>query len=436
MKKKVLTGALATMLCLCGGFATVYAIPAAAAPSPKSDKDQPAALYPDATRKAPKLDLTSERDQKDLNEGLAAASSGDKDKADKLLQPIIDKSKSKYAQAMALQGLAGLKYQNGDVKGAIAMLKQSLDIGVMPNDTYFQLLYMLAQFQMADQDYQASLDTLAKWRTEGKKETGDSYALEGNADYRLKKYPEAIAAIKKAKSLTTKSEPSWDQILMASYAESGQTGEAAQLAMQQVAAAPNDATAFNNAIAILTEAKQYPQAIQLMETARANGTLKTETHYVNLAKLYLITGQSSDDPKPNATKAAAVLEDGMAKGIVSKSTENYTLLGEAAQLADNNAKAVDNYVKASATASNGEPALRAAQVLITDNKYTDAKKYAQEALDKGLTDHKGSAYMVLAASERGLKHKAAAIAAMKMAAQQPETAERANEWLKQQNAGH
>ena len=60
----------------------------------------------------------------------------------------------------------------------------------MPNDTYFQLEYELAQFQMADEQYQAALDTLAKWRAEGKKETAESYALEGNADYRLGKYAE------------------------------------------------------------------------------------------------------------------------------------------------------------------------------------------------------------------------------------------------------
>ncbi len=433
MKKKLLTSAFAAVLCMGTGLATVYVTPVAAAQSSKSDK--PEALYPNATRKEPKLDLTNPRDQKAINEGLEAANAGDAEKAQKDLQPIIDKSKSKYAQAMALQGLAGLKYQSGDVKGAIAMLQQALDLGVMPNDTYFQLLYMLAQFQMADQDYQASLNTLTKWREEGKRETADSYALEGNADYRLKKYPEAIAAIQKAKSLSTKSEPSWDQILMASYAESGQPDLAAKLAMDQVAAAPNDATALNNAVAILTDAKKYPEAIDLMEKARANGTLKSETHYVNLAKLYLITGQSSDDPKPNAIKAAQVIDDGMSKGIIPKSTANYTLLGEAAQLADNNAQAVDNYIKASATASDGEASLRAAQVLITENKYADAKKYSQEALDKGLTDHKGNAYMVLAASERGLKHKAEAIAAMKKAAEQPETAAKAKEWLKQQQNG-
>ena len=190
-------------------------------------KDTKQAQYPNAARAEPKLDLTSAKDQKALNEGLDAVNAGNQAKATELLQPIIDGSKSKYAQALALQGLANLKYNEGDLKGAIDTLQKSLAIGVMPNDTYFQLEYELAQFQLASEQYQAALDTLAKWRAEGKKETADSYALEGNADYRLGKFPDAIAAIKKAQSMTDKPKDSWNQILMASYAESGQSDQAA-----------------------------------------------------------------------------------------------------------------------------------------------------------------------------------------------------------------
>ena len=106
---------------------------------------------------------------------------------------------------------------------------------------------------MADEQYQAALDTITKWRAEGKKETADSYALEGNAYYRLAKYPEAIAAITKAKSLTTKAEPSWDQLLMASYAESGQDDKAAALATDQLNSNPTDPNALNNAVAVLMQ---------------------------------------------------------------------------------------------------------------------------------------------------------------------------------------
>ncbi len=390
--------------------------------------------YPNAARVAPKLDLSSAKDQKALNDGLDAVAAGDQTKAEQLLQPIVDGSKSKYAQALALQGLASLKYNANDYKGAIGLLQRSLAIGVMPNDTYFQLEYMLAQFQMADGQYQAALDTLTKWRAEGKKETAASYALEGNADYRLGKYPEAIAAINKAKSLTDKPEASWNQILMASYSESGQDDKAAALAQQQVSANPDDPTALNNAAAVLMQAHKYPEAIQLLEKARAGGTFKTEANYVSLAKLYLITGQDGSDPAPNAVKAGQVLQDGMSKGVVKPSADTYVLLGQSAEMANNTSAAVDAYNKAVPLAKDGEAALRAGRLLLSENKYSQAKGLIQQGIDKGVKQE-GVAYMLLAEAERGLKNKPAAITAMKKAAQQPETAEKAKAWLKKAGAG-
>ena len=399
-----------------------------------SAKDKKVVQYPNTTRVVPKLDLTTEKDQKAVNAGLDAVAAGDKAKATQYLQPIIDGgSKSKYAQALALQGMATIKYNDSDYKGAIDLLQRSLANGVMPNDTYFQLEYELAEFQVADEQYQAALDTITKWRAEGKRETANSYALEGNADYRLKKYPEAIAAIKKAQSLPDKQDPNWNQILMASYSESGQTDQAAQMAQQQLSANPNDPKALDNSLSILMQAQKYPEAIQLLEKARAGGTLTSELDYVNLAKLYLITGQSKDDATPDAVKATQVLDEGMSKGVVTSSADNYILLGEAAELAGNNSKALDAYTKAVPTAKDGEAAVNAGRLLLDDNKYSQAKGLVQQGIDKGVK-HKGTAYMLLAKSELGLKNKPAAIADMKLAAQQPETADKANAWLKSAGA--
>lgn len=418
------------------GVALLLGVASSPALARKSDDAKPKkeVLYPNATRVEPKLDLTSEKDQKNLNAGLDAVNEGDKAKAEQVLQPIIDGSKSKYAQALALQGMASLHYNDGDTKGAIASLQRSLALGVMPNDTYFQLMYMLAQFQMADEQYQPALDTITKWRAEGKKETADSYALEGNADYRLNKYPEAIAAITKAKSLTDKPQPTWDQILMASYAESGQNDKAAALAQSQLGANPDDPNALNNAVAVLTQAQKYPQAIQMLESARAAGKLTKDTQYVNLAKLYLITGQDGADPAPNATKAGQVLEEGISKGVVKADADTYVLLGQSAELANNTGKAIDYYNKAEPTATDGEPALRSGRLLLSENKYSQAKTLIQRGIDKGVK-HKGTAYMLLAEAERGLKNKPGAIDAMKKAAQDPETAAKAKAWLQKSGAG-
>ncbi len=424
----------ASLLKLLAGTALVLTVASSPAMAQRGhahgDKDKKEALYPDATRKEPKLDLTSARLQKNLNEGLDALNNGDEAKAKQILQPIADDADSKYARALALQGLANIQYNSGDVKGAADTLKRAIDIGVLPNDTYFQLEYELAQFQLASEQYQAALDTLHKWRQEGRKETAQSYALEGNADYRLEKYPEAIAAIKKAQSLTDKPEASWNQILMASYAESGQGEEAAKMAEQQLAKDPTDSTALNNAVAVLMQSQKYDQAIALMEKARAAGAFKDEKNYINLAKLYLVTGQNGDHPKAAAQNAIKTLEEGMSKGVVSASYENYKLLGDAAYIGEQPGKAIDAYKKAMPMAKDGEAAVRAGQLLLSESKYSQAKDMLQQGIDKGV-QHKGTAYMLLAEAERGMKHKSAAVAAMKKAAQEPETAAKAKAWLEE-----
>lgn len=385
--------------------------------------------YPDATRVAPKLDLTSERDQKKLQDGLKALNAGDSAKAQTLLTDLLDSSRSKYAKAMALRGLAVIKYNAADYKGAIALLKQALANGVLPNDDYFAVEYILAAAQQADGQYQASLNTLAKWRADGKKETADSYALEGNDQYRLGKFAEAIAAVKKAQSLTDKPNPQWNQILMAAYSESGQTDKVVELAKQELAAHPGDPKSLNNAIVALTVAQKYPEAIALMESARSKGELTTEKNYVLLAKLYFNQAQSSDHSAPDANKAIAVLKEGMAKGIVKPSAENYVLLGEAEYLAEKIDDALKDYRKALPIAKDGEPALQIANILLSQSKYSQARSMAQQSISKGV-QHKGIAYLVLAESERGLKHKSAEIAALKLAAQDPAVAERAKARLK------
>lgn len=398
------------------------------------DKDKPPAQYPNTTRVEPKLDLTSEKDSKALNEGLDAANAGDSAKAEQILQPIVDSSKSKYAQALALQGLANIKYKDNDVKGGMVLLQRSLDNGVLPNDTYFSLMYELAQFQLADQQYQAVLTTIAKWRAEGKKETAESYALEGNADYRLEKYPEAIAAIKKAQSLTDKPQPSWNQILMASYAESGQGDQAAKLASDELAKNPGDEGAVHNASAVLLSQQKYPEAIKLLEQARSSGALKDEGDWINLVKAYLLVAQEGTDPQGNGAKALQVFDDGMAKGSIKPTAENYKLAGDAAVIGENDARAITYYEKGAPLAQDGEIDVALGREQLQKQKFSEAKKSIQAGIDKGVKK-KGTAYMLLAEAERGLKNKPAAIAAMKLAAQQPETAEKAKAWLKTAGAG-
>jgi predicted negative regulator of RcsB-dependent stress response len=418
-------------------FALMLASTPALASDNSSGDQKAAPQYPNATRKEPKLDLTDKKEQEALSKGLDAVQANNKDQATQLLQPLIDNSKSKYVQALALQGLARVHATNNDLPGGIDLLKRSLDNGVMPNDTYFTLELELAQFYLLNQQYQQSIDTVEKWRNEGKNDKPESHALEGEAYYRMQKYPEAIAAIKQAQSMAgAKADPRWNQLLMLAYNDSGQKDKAAEIAKQQVASSPTDPTSFHNALSLDIQMNKYDDALKLMEEGKSKGLLSSENDYVTMAKLYMnkAQDQATQDPGPDSEKAVQTLQDGMAKGVVKASAENYVLMGDAHMIGGDASAAAAAYEKAVPLASDGEPAYKAGVALVTENENTKAKQLLQQAISKGVK-HKGKAYMALAQANIGLKDKAAAATAVMEAEKDPETAAQAKKWLKDANIG-
>lgn len=404
----------------------------------KKDKAQPETLYPNATRAEPKLDNNNAAEMKRLNQAFDALNEGDDAKAEDLLQTLATRSKSRYAKAMALNGLSNLRYQQDDTAGAIDLLKQAIDIGIMPNDTYYGLMYQLAQFYAAEDQYAEAATALQRWHDEGKREMADAYGLEGMIRYRLEQYPQAIDAILRAKELSAAegkaSYPgTWDQILSASYAEAGDVDSAVRLAQERLAANPDDSTTRHNAVSLLIQAERYPEAVKLLEDARARGAIRSHADYVNLAKLYLMIAQSSDEPGPSARKAWETLDDGISEGVVDPSYDVYKLQGDAAYVGDDLERSLEFYGKAAPMAKDGELDVRRGQILAGLGRNDEAIRQIEAGIARGV-DRPGNAYLALGAANLNADRRSAAIAAMRHAAEYPETQERANDWLRKAGA--
>ena len=400
--------------------------------SDKQDKQgKQETKYPNATRKQPKDTSVTAKEAKPLNEGLAAANSGDTATALKDLQPIADADSNAYAKSLAMLGLAQVKYRGGDTKGAIALQKQALDSNALDNDSYFQGLETLSQKYIAEEDYSDALTTLDTWNKESGAQSADVYALQGNAYYRMQKYPQAVAAIQKAKSLSDKPQASWDQIEMASDFAMDKYDDAAKLAEAALAKDPNNSTLLQNVIAIYINAHQDQKALALLERARANGQIKDQAGYMNMAKMYDNLGQNSSNPKANAMKAVGVLQEGMSKGIIQPGYDSYKLLGDSYTLAGDYKNAVAAYGKAAPDAKTGEVDFLRGQLLEQLDRHKEARDALKAAVAKGSFKRMGAAYLTLGNAELALKDKAAARAAYEQAEQDPETRADAQRTLKQ-----
>ena len=398
------------------------------------DGDKKAPEYPNAKREAPRNDLRSERDQHLLQDGFNALNGGNEAKAADDLNKVLKDSESKYAKAMALRGLAQIKISAGDDKDAIPLLQQALDMNSLPNGDYFDTMLTIAQLQAQDGQWQPALTTLQKWMTEGGKQTGEAYALEGNIYYRLNQFPQAVAAMKQAFALKPAAPDSWQQLLMASYAGMNDFSDAAKIEEAVVAKNPGDKGAIQNLVDIYIQAKEPDQALKVMADAKARGVYTTEADYINLAKMYLYVGQNQNDPKPDALQAAQVLQDGLSKKILQPGYEPYELMGKAYYLAGDEDKAIATLAKGSPYAKDGELDFLRAQLLIQDQKYSEGRTVMQTALKRGVK-RVGAAWALIGNADLALKDRKEAIAAFEKAAQDPETHAQAEKVLKQLRGG-
>jgi tetratricopeptide (TPR) repeat protein len=392
--------------------------------APKKDETH----YPSATRSAPKSDLSNTSEQKSLQEGLDALNAGDDAKAQEMLQKVSDSAKSKYAKGIALEGLANVKFNAAEYPAAIALYKQLLELNSVSNDAYFDSMYNLANAYVASEQYQAALDQLKIWRDQGKRETPDSYALEGNIYYRLQKYPEAIAAIKKAQSMTDQPKDSWNSILMASLAESGQSGEASTVIEQQLQKDPKNKQLAHNALVIYVQNNQHDKALALLDREHKDGLITDENDYTSAARFYANIGQTGDNPGV-ASKGADLLQEGLSKNVVKPTAENYKLQGDLYMVAQDQTKALGAYEKASPLASNGDIDYVRAQIVGAQQNWPEAKTLADKAISRGVT-HKGKAYLLLGKLDIALKDNVGAKAAFQKAQADTETSSDAADQLR------
>jgi len=382
--------------------------------------------YPNAKRNDPKADMPGALGTK-LNKAQEAATDGEADKAIALVDEVLaDKKATPYAKAFGLYLRSNAKWEKEDGAGAIADLKEAIALDALPNANQFPAIYTLAQFQLQEEQYADAAKSVDLYIDVSGDRKAEALAVKGNALYRGDKFQEAIDTMKQAIAATDKPQDSWNQILMASYFELNQFGEAAKLSEAQLAKNPTDKKLIQQLASIYVNSDQNDKALKLLTDAKSKGLITTADDYKLLAQLY---GQAE---KP--AEGAALLEEGFQKGAIQPSYDMYKLLGDSYALAENDAKAVDAYAKASPLAKDGEADLLRGQIQINSQQWAAAKESLTKALSRGVK-RQGAAYVLLGNAENELGNKSAAIAAMEKAQGYEETRQMAGTWLKMIKGG-
>lgn len=392
--------------------------------------------YPNATRQEPKQLKISEKASKQITTAYAHLDEGKMAEAKEILDAIAASPKSSpYEQALAYQGLSQVVYEADDVAAAIALNEKAIALDSLDNKSHFNLVFQTAQMNLMDEKYDAALVAVDRWFKLTGTQTAEAWSLKGNALFRLDRFPEASVALKKAISLSPKSNDSWNQLLIASYYDAENYPEAAKVAEELLAKNPSDKKITQQLSSIYVEMEQEDKALAVLEAAHQKGLLTDEKDLRQLYQMYNYAEKPTD--------AARVINEGIAKGVLKPGAETFKGLGDAYALSAESApdesaqrkeltlKAADAYGEAAKlTPENGELDMQRGHLLVEIERWADAKAALGTAFQKRGLKREGEAYILLGTAELELGNEAAAIAAYEKARTFANTKSMAEAWLK------
>jgi tetratricopeptide (TPR) repeat protein len=414
---KIAAGITKTLLVL------LLALSAVAAVAKEKEKNE----FPNATRREPKTQISQDASKK-INAAYQYIDQNKHDEAKEILQAVLDNKKSsKYELAIANTGLANIAYDQDDTAKAAAYDEAAIAIDGLDNKSHFQTIYQLAQIRIIDEQYEQSLAAIDQWFKLSGAETADAWALKGNALYRLDRFADAAEAIKHALALTDKPNTSWTQMLLASYTDAEKYDEAVATAQSLLAKDPDNKSVIQQLASIYLDMEQEPKALALLEDAYKRGLLTEEKELKQLYQMYNFL----EKPK----EAAAIINEGLTKGVLKPGLETYKGLADSYALAEDFDQAIDAYTKAAGFATDGEMDFQRAQLLIQEkDKFAEGKQAIQSAIAKGGLKREGSAYILLGNAEYEQGNTKAAIAAYQKARGYADSKTMAESWLKNMKA--
>lgn len=342
----------------------------------QAETGQAKTVYPEAAREEPNLKASAKLAPK-LQKLFKAYEEDDSAQAQTLAdEVIVDDKANAYEKAVAARIIGSMLLNTDDAK-AQTYLQQAVDLNGLSNNDHYESMLVIAQLQLQGDKYAEALATLDKFLAETKSQNPEHLVLKGNALYRLERYPEAIAVLKPAIESSPEPRADWTQLLMAAYADSNQSGEAAKLAEQIASKTPGDKRAQMNLAATYMQTDQLDKAAVVYEKLRASGQLTEDRDYRNLYILYL-------NAEGKEKEAIAVINEGLEKGVLKPDHQAYVALAQAYFFSEQAGPAIEAYRKAAPLAPDGETYLNLAKVLANEGRAAESKQAAQQALDKGV----------------------------------------------------
>lgn len=336
------------------------------------------------------------------------------------------KKESDYAHALVAQLIAQTYLLQKDLDKAEPYLETIVKLDALQPQSQESVIQELATIYLSQKKYDQSIrlykEVISDREQKKKNIPADIYYHLGLAYSFAGTYPPAMKNIEKAIGMAKKPNKDWYQNWFIVAYKMKNYHKANNIAQTLVAKWPDDQDFWNyygNTALLLHDDKQATAIYELMHK---RGMFKSGDDYMQLANLLI----ESKAPY----KAAEVLSEGLNKGLIKKTADNYDTLASSWMQAREWDKALKALGEEAKLAPTGSVYMRQASIYLNQQDYAKAMQAAQNALNKGGLDHPGRGWMVLGQAAFEQKDWTTAMKAFHKAENYKEQRSDAQNWIK------
>ena len=341
-----------------------------------------------------------------------------------LLQQIRNGAKfTAYEKAIALQTEGFVHADQGNYAKTIQAFEKAANSGDLPPRLVSDLIYNLAQLNLAEGRSARALDYITRWfETVEGEPTADAYGLKAQIHLVMGDLAAAEQNVRKALSKVEEPRQNWTRLLLSVLLQQERYGEARPILEDAALRWPSVKAFWQQLTAVYYEAKQEELAFVTQQIMHRQNMLKTSKELASMAQLYLY----HDIP----IKAARVLQTGLDDGSIEKTEKNFELLAQAYMHAREWDKAIKPLTAAAEKSDKGRFYEQLGQSYLQDEKWRDAEQAFVNALEKGGLRDTANTWLLLGITRTRVEKWDAAISAFRKASDDDETAKDAFRWIR------
>jgi tetratricopeptide (TPR) repeat protein len=289
--------------------------------------------------------------------------------------------------------------------------------------------FTLTQLYFQEERYQDSLDMLDAWFLVAQNPGPEPYILRAQVHYQLEDYlqgiPAVLEGIEVAKAQEKTLQENWYRLLNVFYYELEDYPNVISVLRTIIDTWPKREYFVQLSAMYGQEGNEIAQ-LGLYELAHDVGWLQRSNEYVQMAQLLL--GQ--DIP----VKAAQIMETGLNDGTIDANENNWRVLAQAWQLAQEDEKALPALARAAGLTENGELDLRLAQSHQNLANWQECIDSARDGLRKGDLRREDQGNMILGACLFELGEYSSARTAFETAEEDTRSRAAAQSWIQYVNS--